>query len=96
MELLEDVPHQYYELAILLGLKRSTVECFRLDYRDSPHRCLIAVLEHWVKNDTENISWSAVADALEQLHHRDVAMRIRSKYLHSDKTKVYTTLYIET
>ncbi len=94
LELLDEISHLYCEFAILLGLKRSRVECFKLEYKDSPHRCLIAILDYWVNNDMENVSWKTVADALEHLRRRDLydedaprhqqldmAARIRSKYL---------------
>ena len=80
-ELLEDIPDKYYEFAHLLGLNHTTVECFRIEYRDSPHRCLIAVLNHWVRNHAEDVSWTKVVDTLEKLPRKDVAKRIRSRYL---------------
>ena len=80
-ELLEAIPDKYYEFAHLLGLSHTTIECFRMEYRDSPHRCLIAVLNHWVRNHAEDVSWTKVAETLEKLPRKDVARRIRSRYL---------------
>ncbi len=77
-ELLKDsVACSYDRLGIQLGLSPDTIECITMNHRDV-YRCLIDVINHWV--NTYQVSWSAVASALDQIDRRKMAETIRIKY----------------
>ena len=77
-ELLTDsVACRYDRFGIQLGLSPDTIECITMNHRDV-YRCLINVINHWVRNN--QVSWSAVAGALDQIDCRNMAETIRIKY----------------
>ena len=79
-ELLKDsVACRYDRFGIHLGLSPDTIECIAMNHRDVyMYRCLINVINHWVNN--YQVSWSAVASALDQIDYRNMAETIHLKY----------------
>lgn len=77
-ELLEDAVAVHYEaLGIHLGLSPYKVAVITMDHK-AAHACLIRVINHWVNN--HEVSWSAVASALDRIDCRHMADNIRVKY----------------
>ena len=71
------VAWRYDRFGIYLGLSPDTIECITMNHRDV-HRCLISVINQWVNN--YQVSWSAVASALDQIDCRNMAETICKKY----------------
>lgn len=53
------------------------------NHRD-PHLCMADLMEHWLSSDLE-ASWEKVANALDEMDLRDVAVKIRKAYRSSSK-----------
>lgn len=50
--------------------------------RDDPHKCLIEMLETWMKRTHPPSSWTAIIEAVEFLGEEQLGRELREKYIH--------------
>ena len=75
----------WYPLGLQLGLKDHELRTISQDFRGDNEHCKLEMLGRWLRN-AELTTWKAVADALQLMGERKVALKILNKYCISSNT----------
>ena len=79
-ELVMSVAPHWYDLGVQLHLHRDKLNIIQCDNGQNCKVCLRKLLEKWLDN-SKDITWNAVADALDLISKKNLARKIRCKYL---------------
>ena len=67
-------------IGIYLHLPMSTLKTIAEERQHDPHKCLIGMLEVWLKRVDPRPTWSAIIEAVKFLGEEQLARELREKY----------------
>ena len=79
-ELCSTVADEWENLGILLDIEYGSLKQIKSDHMGDCKACLREMLRLWLVQTRVEHSWSAIADALEALKHKDLAEHIQIQY----------------
>ena len=68
-------------IGIYLHLPMATMKAITTEHQRDPHKCLIGMLEVWLKRMHPPPTWSAVVEAVEFLGEEQLGRELREKYI---------------
>ena len=74
------VAEKWEYIGIYLHLPMPMLKAITAEHRHDPHRCLIGMLEVWLKKVDPPPTWSAIIKAVEFLGEEQLARELRKKY----------------
>ena len=74
------VADKWEPIGIYLHLPMATLRTIAAEHQHDPHKCLIGVLEVWLKRVDPPPIWFAIIEAMEFLGEERLAERLRKKY----------------
>ena len=72
---------QWMTLGVQLGIPKSELNSIEATYLNNPKRCLLEMLEEWLKQQVDPPSWTDVVNAVEFLGDNQLGKELREKYL---------------
>lgn len=67
-------------MGIYLHLSMATLKAIAAERQHDPHKCLIGMLEVWLKTVDPPPTWSAIIEAVEFLGEEQLARELKEKY----------------
>ena len=74
------VADKWEHIGIYLHLNMATLKSINEKHQHDPHKCLIGMLEAWLKRLHPPPTWSAIIEAVEFLGEEELARLIKKKY----------------
>ena len=71
---------KWENIGIYLHLPISTLRAISAEHQCDPHKCLIGMLEVWLKRKDPPPTWSTIIEAVEFLGEEQFARNLREKY----------------
>jgi hypothetical protein len=84
IQLRPQVTPKWYEFGVIVGIEKEVLDYFAS--KCSPEECMVEMLDHWLRNREEQLTWREVARALKAINLQQLALDIESVY----KTGKYT------
>ena len=75
------VADKWEPIGIYLHLSMATLKAFAAERQHDPHKCLIGMLEVWLKRVDPPPTWSAIIEAVEFLGEEQLARELKEKYI---------------
>ncbi len=75
------VPDKWMGIGRYLEIEGARLVAVQQQYLNNPQQCLMAMLDFWLARPNPPPTWEAVAEAVEFVGRRDVAEKIRDKYI---------------
>ena len=75
------VADKWKQIGIQLEVPEGTLATIAERRQEDPQKCLLEMLEWWLKRVDPSATWSAIADAVEFLGEEQLARELRQKYL---------------
>ena len=79
-DLVKDISHLWYDLGRELGVSLDDRDTLRRDMSLSEKGRLNSVLANWIRNETREVKWKVILEALEALERKDLVKKV-IKYL---------------
>ena len=73
------VADKWEPIGIYLHLPMATLKVIAMEHQHDPHRCIIGMLEVWLKQVDPPPTWSAIIEAVEFLGEEQLAKELRQK-----------------
>ena len=67
-------------IGVYLHLSMATLKAIAAERQHDPHKCLIGMLEVWLKRLDPPPTWSAIIEAVEFLGEEKLARELKEKY----------------
>ena len=74
------VADKWEHIGIYLRLPMPTLKAITSEHNHNPHKCLIGMLEVWLKTLHPTPTWSAIIEAVEFLGEKQLARKLKEKY----------------
>ena len=74
------VADKWEHIGIYLHFHMATLKTIAAQHQRDPHKCLIGILEVWLKRVDPPPTWSAIINAVEFLGEEQLARELRKKY----------------
>ena len=74
------VANEWKPIGIYLHLPMPTLKAIDAEHQRDPHKCLIGMLEVWLKRVNPPPTWSAIIEAVEFLGEEQLGRKLREKY----------------
>ena len=71
---------EWKHIGIYLHLPMATLNTIATEHQNDPHRCLIEMLEVWLKRVDPPPTWPAIIEAIEFLGEMQLGKILREKY----------------
>ena len=78
--LYHDVADKWEHIGIYLHLRIATLKSISDKQLHDPHKCLVEMLEVWLKRLHPPATWSAIIEAVEFLGEEHLGGQLREKY----------------
>ena len=78
-QLRPQVTSQWYQFGLAVGIENETLGRFA-EQCAQPEDCIVEMLDHWLRNTTEKLTWWDVAKALKVINLPQLAFDIESVY----------------
>ena len=75
------VADKWEHIGIYLQFPMATLKTITAENQQDPHKCLIGMLEAWLKRVDPPPTWSAIIDAVTFLGEERLGMELREKYI---------------
>ena len=75
------VADKWEPIGIYLHLPMATLKTIAAERQQDPHKCLIGMLEVWLKRVDPPPAWSAIIEAVEFLGEEQLARELKEKYI---------------
>ena len=75
------VADKWEPIGIYLHLSMATLKVIAAECQHDPHKCLIGMLEVWLKRVDPPPAWSAIIEAVEFLGEEQLARELKEKYI---------------
>ena len=75
------VADKWEPIGIYLHLSMATLRAIAAERQHDPHKCLIGMLEVWLKRVDPPPTWSAIIEAVEFLGEEQLARELKEKYI---------------
>ena len=76
------VADKWEHIGIYLHLPMPTLRAIAAEHQQDPHKCLIGMLEIWLKRVEPPPTWSAIIEAVEFLGEGQLGRELKQKYQH--------------
>ena len=74
------VADKWEPIGIYLHLPMPTLKVIDAEHQHDPHKCLIGMLEVWLKRVDPPPTWSAIIEAVKFLGEEQLGRELREKY----------------
>ena len=74
------VADKWEHIGIYLHLPMATLRTIAVEHQQDPHKCLIGMLEVWLKRVNPPPTWSAIIEAVEFLGEGQLGRELKQKY----------------
>ena len=72
---------QWMTLGVQLDIPKPKLNSIEVKYQSDPRRCLLEMLEEWLKQQVDPPSWTDIVNAVESLGDNQLGKELREKYL---------------
>ena len=69
---------KWYEFGVVVGIEREVLDYFAS--KCSPDECLVEMLDYWLRNHKEQLTWREVVRALKAINLQQLASDIENVY----------------
>ena len=74
------VADKWEPIGIYLHLPMATLKTITAEHQRDPHKCLIGMLDAWLKRVDPPPTWPAIVEAVEFLGEEQLARELRKRY----------------
>ena len=74
------VAAKWEHIGIYLHLPMAALKAIAEEHQRDPHKCLIGMLEVWLKRVDPSPTWSAIIEAVEFLGEEQLGKKLKEKY----------------
>ena len=79
LQLRQQVTPKWFQFGEAVGIEKEVLDYFAS--KCSPEECIVEMLDFWLRNSKEQVTWKEVARVLKKINLQQLALDIESKIL---------------